>query len=80
MTTNLAATMPLRLDERADLVPETPGQRAVRFERDALPYRGQLYRAALRMTRNTARTPKTWSRKCSPGRTPHSGSSNRART
>ena len=43
-------------------MPETPGQRAVRFERDALPYRGQLYRTALRMTRNTARTPKTWSR------------------
>src|SRR5262245_62708010 len=33
--------------------PETPAQRAVRFERDALPYLGQLYRAALRMTRNT---------------------------
>ena len=32
--------------------PETPAQRAVRFERDALPQLEQLYRAALRMTRN----------------------------
>ncbi len=54
MTTNLAATMPLRVHNRADLVPETPGQRAARFERDALPYRKQLYPAALRLTRNTA--------------------------
>ena len=43
MTTNLAATMPLRVHNRADLVPETPGQQAARFERDALPYRKQLY-------------------------------------
>jgi RNA polymerase sigma-70 factor, ECF subfamily len=33
---------------------ETPGQRAARFERDALPYLAQLYATALRMTRNTA--------------------------
>lgn len=33
---------------------ETPWQRAARFERDALPYLDQLYRAALRMTRNPA--------------------------
>jgi RNA polymerase sigma-70 factor, ECF subfamily len=33
---------------------ETPGQRAARFERDALPYLAQLYPTALRMTRNTA--------------------------
>ncbi|MGH3173959.1 MAG: sigma-70 family RNA polymerase sigma factor [Streptosporangiaceae bacterium] len=46
--------MPLRLYERAGLVPETPGQRAARFERDALPYQEQLYPAALRMTRHPA--------------------------
>lgn len=33
---------------------ETPRQRTARFERDALPYRGELYGAALRMTRNRA--------------------------
>jgi len=32
--------------------PETPAQRAVRFERDALPHLEPLYRAALRMARN----------------------------
>jgi len=32
----------------------TQAQRATRFERDALPYLGQLYAAAMRMTRNTA--------------------------
>jgi RNA polymerase sigma-70 factor, ECF subfamily len=31
---------------------ETASQRAARFERDALPYLGRLYSAALRMTRN----------------------------
>jgi RNA polymerase sigma-70 factor (ECF subfamily) len=35
---------------------ETPAQRAARFERDALPYLGQLYPAALRMTRSPADT------------------------
>ena len=35
-------------------VTETPGQRAARFERDALPYRGPMYSTALRMTRNPA--------------------------
>jgi RNA polymerase sigma-70 factor, ECF subfamily len=54
MTTNVAAIMPLRLYERAGLVPETPGQRAARFECDALPYQEQLYPAALRMTRHPA--------------------------
>jgi RNA polymerase sigma-70 factor (ECF subfamily) len=34
--------------------PETPEERSVRFERDALPYLDQLYNAALRMTRNPA--------------------------
>ena len=33
---------------------ETPRQRAARFERDALPYRGPMYSIALRMTRNPA--------------------------
>jgi len=33
-------------------VEETPEQRSVRFERDALQYLDQLYSAALRMTRN----------------------------
>jgi RNA polymerase sigma-70 factor (ECF subfamily) len=32
--------------------PETPEERSVRFERDALPFLDQLYNAALRMTRN----------------------------
>jgi RNA polymerase sigma-70 factor, ECF subfamily len=54
MTTNVAAMTPLQLHERAGPVPETPGQRAARFERDALPYREQLYPAALRMTGNPA--------------------------
>jgi RNA polymerase sigma-70 factor, ECF subfamily len=35
-------------------VEETPEARAIRFERDALPYLDQLYAAALRMTRNPA--------------------------
>jgi len=54
MTTNCAATMPIRRGKEADAVRETPGQRAARFERDALPYLAQLYPAALRMTRNRA--------------------------
>lgn len=33
---------------------ETSEERAARFERDALPYLDQLYRGALRMTRNPA--------------------------
>jgi RNA polymerase sigma-70 factor, ECF subfamily len=32
--------------------PESPEERAQRFERDALPYLDQLYSAAMRMTRN----------------------------
>jgi RNA polymerase sigma-70 factor (ECF subfamily) len=35
-------------------VPESPGQRSARFERDVLPYLDQLYAAAMRMTRNPA--------------------------
>ena len=37
-----------------DLATETPEERAVRFERDAMVYLDQLYGAALRMTRNPA--------------------------
>jgi RNA polymerase sigma-70 factor, ECF subfamily len=32
--------------------PESPEERTLRFERDALPYLDQLYAAAMRMTRN----------------------------
>src|SRR3954454_11065334 len=38
--------------EGVSAVEETTEQRAVRFERDALPFLDQLYSAALRMTRN----------------------------
>jgi len=37
-----------------ELVEETPEQRSLRFERDALPFLDQLYAAAMRMTRNPA--------------------------
>ena len=40
--------------ELVDPADETPEQRAVRFERDALQYLDQLYSAAMRMTRNPA--------------------------
>ncbi len=36
----------------ASVVPESPEERTLRFERDALPYLDQLYAAAMRMTRN----------------------------
>jgi RNA polymerase sigma-70 factor (ECF subfamily) len=42
------------LRQEADPVTETHGQRAARFERDALPYLDHLYPAALRMTRQPA--------------------------
>jgi hypothetical protein len=38
MTTDVAAIMPLRVHERAAPAQETPGLRAARFERDAVPY------------------------------------------
>ena len=38
--------------EVVDLATETPEERALRFERDALPFLDQLYSAAMRMTRN----------------------------
>lgn len=46
--------MPVRRRREADSAAETPGQRAARFERDALPHLAQLYPAALRLTRNRA--------------------------
>jgi RNA polymerase sigma-70 factor, ECF subfamily len=54
MTTNCAGTIPAGRRQEADPVTETPGQRAARFERDALPYLERLYPAALRMTHNPA--------------------------
>ena len=47
-------TIPVRRRREADSAAETPGQRAARFERDALPHLAQLYPAALRLTRNRA--------------------------
>src|SRR3712207_4207366 len=38
--------------EPTDALIESPQERAVRFERDALPFLDQLYSAAMRMTRN----------------------------
>jgi RNA polymerase sigma-70 factor (ECF subfamily) len=38
----------------AEAPTETPEERALRFERDALPFLDQLYSAAMRMTRNPA--------------------------
>ena len=52
MSTGIAAR-PLRVSRRADPA-ETPRQRTTRFERDAVPYLGQMYSAALRMTGNRA--------------------------
>ncbi|HET8559885.1 MAG TPA: sigma-70 family RNA polymerase sigma factor [Marmoricola sp.] len=37
---------------QVDLETETPEERQLRFERDALPFLDQLYSAAMRMTRN----------------------------
>jgi RNA polymerase sigma-70 factor (ECF subfamily) len=54
MTANFARSIPARQCQEAGPVTETPGQRAARFERDALPYLDQLYPAALRMTRQPA--------------------------
>ena len=47
------AAGPARVSRRADPA-EMPWQRTARFERDALPYMGQMYPAALRLTRNRA--------------------------
>jgi hypothetical protein len=43
MSTNLTATMPLRVPQRTDRATETPGQRAVRFE-PGTNLRAWLYR------------------------------------
>lgn len=40
--------------ETVDRATETDDERALRFERDALPFLDQLYSAAMRMTRNPA--------------------------
>jgi len=48
VTTNQAT------DQTVDQAVETADERAVRFERDAMPLLDQLYSAALRMTRNPA--------------------------
>ena len=42
------------VDPETLLADETPEQRSLRFERDALPHLDQLYGAAMRMTRNPA--------------------------
>ena len=47
-------TLPDEVTEPAAEAIETDAERALRFERDALPYLDQLYGAALRMTRNPA--------------------------
>jgi len=54
MSAGLSGAVPLRISPATDLATETPEQRAMRFERDALPYLGHLYARALRMTRNPA--------------------------
>ncbi len=54
MTTTFARSIAVGRRQEADPATETPGQRAARFERDALPYRAQLYPTALRMTHNPA--------------------------
>ncbi len=41
-------------EREVSTVAETLAERSTRFERDAMPYLGQLYSAALRMTRNPA--------------------------
>ena len=52
--TTIARPAPVLRQQEADPVGETPAQRAVRFEREALPYLVQLYPTALRMTRHRA--------------------------
>ena len=54
MKTNPTRGTPLRGPHEMDPATETAEDRATRFERDALPYLGQLYPRALRMTRNRA--------------------------
>jgi RNA polymerase sigma-70 factor (ECF subfamily) len=47
-------TGPSEPDQLVDVSQETAGERAARFERDAMPLLDQLYGAALQMTRNRA--------------------------
>ena len=54
MTTIMDAITPAWMPRQPGPATETPGQRAARFERDALSYLEQLYPAALRMTHNPA--------------------------
>ena len=54
MTTNMDGITPAWAPQQPGPATETPGERAARFERDALPYLEQLYPAALRMTHNPA--------------------------
>ncbi len=54
MTTNMDGITPAWVPQQPGPATETPGQRAARFERDALPCREQLYPAALCMTHNPA--------------------------
>ena len=51
---NVAETMVAGMRDGAEPAMGTPGQRAERFERDALPYLSRMYSAALRMTCNAA--------------------------
>ena len=44
--------LPAEAGDEVDLATETPEERSLRFERDAMPFVDQLYGAALRMTRN----------------------------
>src|SRR5689334_11216853 len=51
---DLSSLDALELEEPVDVATETEDERALRFERDALPFLDQLYSAAMRMTRNPA--------------------------
>jgi RNA polymerase sigma-70 factor (ECF subfamily) len=53
-TAPLDGAPPLGGEREVSTVAETLQERSTRFERDAMPYLGQLYSAALRMTRNPA--------------------------
>jgi RNA polymerase sigma-70 factor (ECF subfamily) len=46
------STTPDQPNEPVDVATESPEERQLRFERDALPFLDQLYSAAMRMTRN----------------------------
>jgi RNA polymerase sigma-70 factor (ECF subfamily) len=48
------STLETEDQDEVDVATETQAERALRFERDALPFIDQLYSAAMRMTRNPA--------------------------